>query len=63
MRDLTKKSEQSEPKEPVATSAKPIHRKSRIRVAQRPFKLYIDDTLDNVARAIFGKPLQQDKRE
>lgn len=63
MRDLTKNPEQSDLKEPVDTSAKPIDRKSRVRVAERPFTLYIDDTPDNVARAIFGKPLQQDLRE
>lgn len=35
-------------------------RKSRVHTTEAPFTLHIDDTPENVARALFGKPLKRE---
>ncbi len=52
-----KKGQQGKTKRPVATEK---GRKSRIHITEKPFTLHIDDTPENVARALLGKPLNQD---
>lgn len=51
------KAKSDKPKPSPEEPAKP---KSRVQVGSNPFTLHIDDTPENVARAIFGKPLKRE---
>ncbi len=58
MSEITKKSKQSD--KPKPAPEEPAKPKSRVQVGANPFTLHIDDTPENVARAIFGKPLKRE---
>ncbi|MDE2775325.1 MAG: hypothetical protein OXI77_05230 [Chloroflexota bacterium] len=58
MNSENKKSDK--PKKPSDKLKQPPKRESRIHVTEKPFTLHIDDTAENVARALFGKPLKRE---
>lgn len=46
--------------QPKPSSDSPPRPKSRVQVGSQPFTLHIADTPENVARALFGKPLKRE---
>ena len=53
-------SEEKKPKSDKPKQDAPPKRDSRIHVTEKPFTLRIDDTPENVARALLGKPLKRE---
>ena len=60
MSEINKRSKQSQKPKPAPDEPAAPNDESRVKVGSNPFTLHIDDTPENVARALFGKPLKRE---